>query len=593
MTGLGLNPLQERAVLYTGGPLLVLAGPGTGKTRVLTQRIINLIKSGRARPEDILAITFTNQAAGEISKRVKEGLGEKGTCDQISQQAPYITTFHSWALNFLRSELGKDARLPIDEEEATFLFHEALKNIPAASSKKNRLLSRISLAKQHYPPLAEDDPLFVEAYKSYEALLGLHGLWDYDDLILEAIRLLTIPDIREKFRCSRPYVLVDEFQDVSPAQYELLRLMAHEMGEITVIGDPNQAIYGFRGASPEFLDRFQRDFSNVCVIRLDTAYRCPQVFLDAAGAVISEERSRCALTSEKGKGPLITTREFSSQEGEASWIAKTIEKMAGGLSFESVHGGCKGEDGLRSLSDFAILFRTNHLAKVVADKLSRAGIPFQRSMRETLLSDPEVRLVYHLWEASRGRNIDYHLKRIHDYDPRHEKKVQEGLPELKGLRGENLLDSIVELLDISLNAPKIRALKNIVLRYGAVDCLPLILRHEADGMEVNIEAVSLLSLHASKGLEFPVVFIIGCEAGILPWEGSDLREEERLFYVGITRASERLFLSYVRSRKFFGKKLPGKGSPFLSKIPRDLVEQEKSTVKKKKKNIRPKQKTLF
>jgi DNA helicase-2/ATP-dependent DNA helicase PcrA len=586
-----LDDTQWAAVRHAGGPLLVHAGPGTGKTRVLTYRIAYLVSVRGVKPEGILAVTFTNQAAREVAERAAKLVPEVASRNGTSCATPHptISTFHSWALAFLRETLGDQARTPIDGEEARELCMDAAREAGLGTKGRGRLYAAVSQAKQHYPPRPDRHPELAGLYQAYEGLLERHGLWDYDDLLLEALKILDEPAAREVFRGRIPYLLIDEFQDVSPVQYALVRAMAAKDAEVTVIGDPNQAIYGFRGASPSYVRRFREEFTAVTTVTLERAYRCPQTILDAASSVIEHGVPR--LVSARGKGARVTVRSFESPDSEAAWVARTIEKRVGGLSFDSINSGAAQGHVLRSLSDVAVIFRANALGDPVAAALSGRGIPFQRADSPDPLAEKDLRAVWRMWEAAKGRHPHYHLTRLGSGGKRRKERLQDLLPGLEGKDGPGLLESIIQALGLDPSSARIRALKNAIERHPHADSLALLFREEADLLDCGIEAVSLLSVHAAKGLEFPIVFLVGCEQGILPWREADVEEEGRLFYVGLTRASDSLYISYARRRRLFGRQPAGGPSPFLARIPEDTLARE--TESRPKKTRKPRQRSLF
>ncbi|NIA08248.1 MAG: UvrD-helicase domain-containing protein [Nitrospiraceae bacterium] len=579
-----LNPAQLEAVFHQTGPLLVVAGPGTGKTRVLSYRIGYLIDTGIARPDQILAITFTNQAAREISGRLSQILEFTGSDNQ-----PRIGTFHGWALGLLRENLGEGARLPIDERDARGICRDAVRDLGLPLVRPQDIYKRISRAKQYYPPRIDEDEELEAVSRAYHALLKKYGLWDYDDIILEALRLFEDEKIRTEFHKDVPFVLIDEFQDVSPAQYALVRAMVKKDGDITIIGDPNQSIYGFRGADPRFMHQFSIDFDGVKAVTLDTAYRCPQAFLDAAQGVA---RIRdISLKSAKKETPKIEIRSFKDPIAEAKWVARTIEQRVGGLSFDSLNDGTARGIDLKSLSDVAVLFRARALGTQIAKALSSQGIPFQRADNPDPLAQEELRSIWRIWEAVRGRAVAYHLKRMPGNMGLWSNRVQDLRSMSKKKDGPYLLGSIMEILGLDANRPLLRALQHTVERHPEEDSLAVLIRMESDMLDVNIEAVSLLSIHAAKGLEFPVVFLIGCEDGIIPWKEADQEEERRLFYVGLTRASENIYLTHVKCRRLFGQDMDAGPSPFILDIPKDLLVRGQA--QRPKRPRRPRQGRLF
>jgi len=573
----GLNEAQLRAVTHDQGPLLVVAGPGTGKTRVLTHRISHIIQDRGVAPERVLAITFTNQAAREIAARVSTLLGQQG-------QGPVIGTFHAWALSFLRRNLGEAARLPIDEREASALLSRAMEEagIPLKDLRATReAVSRIKLA----GPGPEDGDRLLFCLSAYQGLLSRHGLWDFDDLLVEALRLL-----REDPDRGRPHaLLVDEFQDVNRIQYNLVQAMAPSTGEVTVIGDPNQSIYGFRGAAPEFLDRFVQDFPQATVIRLETAYRSPQRFLDAATHVIRAE----GLVSSRGEGPRILAKGFSDPEEEAAWIARKVDELVGGVSFESLNsGGCRSGP-LQGLSGIAVLYRINAMGEAISRAFSARGIPHQRADRKDPFEDRDLRLAGRLWDAVRANHRGgraYLAARLAEECFLPEPEMGKALSDLSGLSGLILFEAILKRFSLTLPFFIQKAMEKAFEADPEPVSFSSLVREGADLFVPGVEAAGLMSLHAAKGLEFPVVFIAGCENGILPWGDSDPGEERRLFYVGLTRASRILHITWAERRVFHGRTQCGGMSPFLRDIPDGLISLEEARPRPRR---RPRQKGLF
>ncbi len=582
-----LNEVQFQAVSYRGGPLLVQAGPGTGKTRVLSYRIAGLTGASENQDQKVLAITFTNKAAAEIGERVGELAGSA-----VGEKIIQVSTFHGWALGFLKEHYGNQVREVVNEADARSILAEALKTAGIRGDAR-RIHGIISRAKQNLPVQEPDGVAEFSRYlKIYNAALESYGLWDFDDLILEAAALLQQAEVGQVFMDHMSEVLVDEFQDVSPAQYALLRLMARPDGNITVIGDANQAIYGFRGASPEFIRRFVSDFKDVKEITLHEAYRCPQVFLDAARAVIGKNRAP-ELVSCRGTGQEIVFKPLKDPGAEARWIALEIEKNVGALSFDSFNAGRANGYHMRSLSDVAVLFRTRRIGEMVAKALFEEGIPYQLSALPDPLDHPEIQNIWRLWEAVKGRCADYHLSRL---PGRKEKWVKKGnllKAAASKLTPDQLIKAIAQALEIDTELPEVIGLMAAAARNPDIDSLTVLLRDEVDIIRGKTEAVTLLSLHAAKGLEFPVIFIAGCDEEIIPWKGSSLDEEMRLFYVGLTRASEKLHISYPRKRRVNGALRSRRPSRFIKKIPEKL--RITPTVKKPmpRRTMKQRQKSLF
>ncbi len=588
-----INPAQLEAVRHEGGPLMVVAGPGTGKTRVLTSRIAHMIKARRICPEQILAITFTNQAASEILKRVSKWLGLGSGQDTIGQHhrvIPTVATFHGWALSYLKSLPGIQTRAPIDQRDAKDIVREACRHYGIPTRKAKGYYQAISRAKQQFPPSMEGEGEEARAvFAYYQDYLARFRLWDFDDLILEALRMLHDGENAREFRMKSPFILVDEFQDVSPAQYQLTRSMAGTNSEITVIGDPNQAIYGFRMASPRFLKDFAIDFPDTRRIYLSTSYRCPQVFLDAASAVLEPEGEH--LNASSGIKTKIQIMGFKDPAREARWIASTIEKLVGGMSFDSINDGTAQGTDFRSLSDLAVLFRARRLGKEIAKALGRRGIPFQEASRPDPLSGKDLRMLWRIYEILGNRAVEHHLARLPGDPATWKARIEKISREHKGANRSELLERLLDFSGIDIKDPAIQGILGKIAKAPEDWPLTLVFQREADLLMTRIEAVSLLSLHASKGLEFPIVFIAGCEDGIIPWHGSDLEEERRLFYVGITRASERLFMTYANKRMLFGKTVRAQRSRFIDGIPADKFETIKHRARARRKKSR--QRSLF
>lgn len=481
-----LNLAQRRTVTYTGTALIVTAGPGTGKTRALTHRLAHLVARRQVPPQEILAVTFTRQAAGEMVERLKLLLPDFPGLERLT-----IKTFHALGHQILSSQAGAERQVAAEDQRRQLIRETARNhNLPFADLEK-----RIAAWKQalKYPGDLgeEEEPARLTAFRSYEAALTAAGLWDYEDLITRPTLLLEgDARLRESYRRRFRHLLVDEYQDLNEAQYRLFRLLAGPGAEIMVIGDPDQAIYGFRGASPAYFSRFRRDWPEAEVIHFDETYRLPEPILRAAQHLrtAGSEPSPALRTHQPGNRPLVLL-EAATPEAEARLIAKEIEKLVGGMSHLALedrslrHQGSEDRAGFR---DIAVLYRLHALAPGLELALQEAGIPCQQ--------------------------------------PR------EGV------------------------GP------------------------EWDGLDLAAERVKLLSLHAAKGLEFPYVFIAGCEEGLIPWDppgelAADQAEERRLFYVGLTRASRQIFLSRARERRLWGQSRRAGLSPWVQEMPAELLHR--------------------
>ncbi len=487
-----LDPEQQMAVSIVQGPLLIIAGPGSGKTRTLTHRVAYLIQNGYAEPGQCLTITFTRRAAEEMRGRLRTLLPEQW------QKVP-VTTFHGLGLRILQ-ENRVLAALPrgfrvVSEEERRTLISESCELSPAKAAK---ILKKISLAKRKemtFPPGTEE----AKAWAVLENQRDREGWLDYEDLITLPVKLLEEESgLKERYREQFPYVSIDEYQDVDEFQYRLVRCLVPEGGNICAIGDPDQAIYSFRGADVGFFLKFEQDFPGTKKVRLLRNYRSGESILSASSQMIApaslvEDRVLESLIEDTGKVVIYHAR---TDKAEAEFVVESIEKMVGGVSFFSVDSGRSGDQAEKdySFSDFAVLYRTEAQADVLEQALERSGLPFRRFSHQSLMED-------------------------------------------------------------------------------------------VDAWDERADRIALLTLHAAKGLEFPVVFITGCEDGLIPLQWGEglsddgIAEERRLFYVGMTRAKDRLFLSHAGKRFWNGKLREQKASPFLRDIEDKLLERKESLLK--------------
>ncbi len=568
--------------MVQGANILVNAGPGTGKTRVLTARIAWLLEQG-TDTHDLLAITFTNKAASEMAERMKVACPEEGV---------KITTFHSWAYDLLRKKHPLD-RTPvvITEDEQKRLFREAAHSIGLKGDTRP-LFQRLQFLKQFFPIDLQDEAEDLRlAWQHYQNSLAAHNLYDFDDLIISAIAILE--EERGRDPNFRPYrhILIDEFQDVSPAQYRLCQLLAGPGCCIMAIGDPHQSIYGFRGSNPALMEKFMQDFSPCTRISLITAYRCGQNLLDAARVVLREKSAPRLISANTIPGS-ITFKQFKGPSQEATWIAKTIDRLSGGVSFESLNQGSATGQELRSLSDIAILFRINSLGEILAKELAKMGIPYQVSPKSHHSSDENLNKIWHILELLEGHHADYHSIML----SQEERKIVLSLSghkkqALRTLEPVNLLDALSEAFGLHLESVEKTFLERAIASHRQGKPLSLALKTEQDYLDFHVEAVSLLSLHASKGLEFPIVFIAGCEQDIIPLKDCDPREERRLFYVGLTRASEQIFITCTSERQLWGERITVRPSQFIKEIDGFIEKEGKKPGVKRRKKVR--QKKLF
>lgn len=599
----GLNEAQRRAVTYRGGPLLVAAGPGSGKTRVISHRIAHLVQSGTP-PERLLAITFTNRAAREMERRVRGLLGEE-------VRVP-IGTFH-WAGSAIlrrhahRLGVSRDFSL-IDPGEARRLLRSAAHPFlaPAISALKHgRPLEQVA-REAGVPPEVLQSQL-----AAYEQQLRRRGVLDLDDLLALTARLLRqFPEMRQQYRSWLAEVLVDEYQDTNPVQRELVRLLQPESNSVVVVGDEDQAIYGWREADARAVEYFLRDFSPE-VIKLEQSYRSSKRILRAAGSLIARNTHRLekTMTSSRPAGPLPVSLVAVDELEESELVVQTIERL-------------RREEGY-TLSEMAVLYRVNAQSRAIEDALVRQGFPYQVVAGQRFYQRPEIRRVLAYLQLALDRThpaAAFLLEQIPGFGPRRIVRIQEeaeagGVPLLdaaarlpRGVpaRGRQLLDSVrqtieqlagqrdrplVELVEAAVaaveaelakqspaeaesrreNLAELRSALREFARPGAtlrdfLDRLSL----GAEGPESG-EGVRLMTIHAAKGLEFPVVFLAGLEEGLLPHHRAlsrekDIEEERRLCYVGMTRAMDHLYLSHTHLRLLGGSAITGSPSRFLGEI---------------------------
>src|SRR5437763_1725708 len=534
----GLNNPQREAVMHPGGPLLILAGAGSGKTRVLTHRIAYLLATEAARPNEILAITFTNKAAGEMRDRV--GLLVGGRI-----RAMWVMTFHAACARMLRAhadKLGYTRQFTIyDQADSRRLIKRCLDELGIDSKRFTpaAIGSQISAAKN----LLEEADAYAQkvgsyfeqtvadAYREYERQLHRMNAMDFDDLLVRAVNVLELFDeVRDRYATSFQHVLVDEYQDTNHAQYRLLQLLAKEHRNLAVVGDPDQSIYQFRGADIRNILEFEDDFVDAHIVRLEQNYRSTQNILDAANAVIANNRGRKSksLWSDVGQGDPIKIRELDDEHAEARFVTGEILRLL--------------DEGV-ARSEIAVFYRTNAQSRVLEDTLTRAEIAYQvvggtKFYERAEIKDAIAYLVTLVNPQDTGA-----FTRIVNVAAEHDAAGPE-----EGGGG----------LDVFL--------QQIALRSDADE------RSDEEGL------ITLMTLHNAKGLEFGIVFMIGCEEGVFPHsralDEGGLEEERRLCYVGITRAERDLYLCYARTRSVFGARAYGLRSRFVDEVPAELTDEE-------------------
>ncbi|MGI6163002.1 MAG: ATP-dependent helicase [Bacillota bacterium] len=627
----GLNKQQKEAVTHINGPLLILAGAGSGKTTVLTRRVAYLISQG-VKPWSILAITFTNKAANELRSRIQSVLGPKA-------EGVWAMTFHATCARILRTEypsIGKSGRFSImDSQDQIRIMRQVLKemNLSERQFTPSSMLRLISSAKDKlWSPqdMAKNAVSFFEtkvsqAYALYQQRLSAVDAMDFDDLIMQAVMLLkNNRQVREKYQSKFQYILVDEYQDTNRAQYELTRILAASHKNLAVVGDDDQSIYNFRGADLRNILEFEKDYPSCKTVKLEENYRSTQVILDGAYHVVSRNyfrKDKRLWTSRKGGG-LITVFAGQDQDDEAQFVAQEVLKLSSG----------------RPLGSMAVLYRTHAQSKSIEDAFMRIGIPYtivgglrfyERKEIKDAISYLRI-IAYPRDYVALERVINApprglgpaSLKKIIAYADEKSLTIVEAFCQASSISGltrpgkkaagelgtilrevsdiENLpihgimahildhtgyrrwlqaddtdesqsrLENLDELL-ISMKASAARG-QNL---YEYLEDQALI--SDQDMYDETQDACVMMSLHAAKGLEFDVVFLVGMEEGILPHARSigdenQIEEERRLCYVGMTRAKELLYLTLATQREtYLGTNLNGV-SRFLREIPEDLLE---------------------
>jgi DNA helicase-2/ATP-dependent DNA helicase PcrA len=626
----GLNPVQQEAVLHGEGPLLIVAGAGSGKTRTLTHRIAHLVTQGGVSPFSILAITFTNKAADEMKHRVAALVGPVA-------RRMWVSTFHSACVRILRRDaarLGYRSSFSIyDQADAVRLTGYVLRDLDidakkfppravhaAISTAKNELVDFETYAARARGPY---ERRMAEVYREYQRRLLAASAMDFDDLLMVAVNLLQAePEVLAHYRRRFTHLLVDEYQDTNRAQNELVLLLGQEHRNVCVVGDSDQSIYRFRGADISNLLEFEEAFPDATTIVLDQNYRSTQTILDAANSVIANNAMRKpkALWTEQAGGELITRYHAEDERDEAAWVAHELARL-------------KERLGIR-WGDIAVFYRTNAQSRALEEELVRRRTPYRvlggtrfydrREVKDLLgylfaVSNPadEVSLKRILNVPKRGIG-DTSVGRLDRWATSSGAAFFEALAaaERAGVTGKalggigDLLSLLAELRELAASGvPPLQLLEAVIERTGYVSALEAEGTVESAGRVENVaelmgvaagyddlpaflEAVSLVSdvdeldgdeskvvlmtLHTAKGLEFPVVFVVGMEDGVFPHlrslgDPDELEEERRLCYVGITRARERLYLTHAWCRTLWGSTQYNRPSRFLAEIPADLT----------------------
>src|SRR4051794_5092551 len=647
-----LNPEQARAVTTTEGPLLILAGAGSGKTRVLAHRIGFLIGVKQVRPWSILAVTFTNRAAGELRDRIISLIGEPGRDVQAG-------TFHSLCARVLRRDgeaIGISLRFVVyDTEDQQSLMKQLLReeDLPLTGEfRPSAVLGAISRAKNEMLDAAflrenavnHRERTIAKLAVRYEQRLKKVGALHFDDLLLKAVALFEqAPDVLARYQDRWRYLHVDEYQDTNRPQYLWIRALAAKHRNLAVVGDDDQSIYRWRGADIRNILDFERDYPDATVVKLERNYRSTQLILDAAHAVVSRntERTDKKLWTERSGGAKIQRFEAYNEEEEAEWIARQVESLVGGRGSVLTRRADDEDAGSLRARDIAVMYRMNAQSRAIEESFLRYGIRYQLVGGTRFYSRREVKDALAYLRVLRSDTDSVSFERIINVPARAigDKTIEvlrgvaareatstwdaieraargevDGLATrsrtsiadfaalIRRLRSRVGVLNLPELLDETLEASGYRAmladgsedgeerwanlleLRSVTTRYDdleAEDALDRLLEETAlvadqDTYEGDADAVTLITLHAAKGLEFPVVFIAGLEEGVFPHsraldDEKELEEERRLAYVGMTRAMRRLFLSHAWRRATWGMGQPSVPSRFLLEIPAELM----------------------
>lgn len=634
MSGISLNPEQQAAVEHGSGPLLVLAGAGSGKTRVLTSRVTRLVAEDGVPPGRILAVTFTNKAAGVMRDRIAEQLGEE-------PRGLWVGTFHSICARLLRREgdrLPRGSSFTIyDEDDSRRALKRAMEEVDLDPARwaPNALRSRISDAKnalvgpEEYATQAFDlmSKAVAQVFPAYEKILIRSSAYDFDDLLLHTVRLLEDhPDVGDRYADRFLHVLVDEYQDTNHAQYRIVRRLARAHGNVCVVGDDDQSIYGWRGADVRNILDFERDFAGAVVVRLEENYRSTPAILEVANEVIANNRSRKEkrLRTTRPEGEPVSLRKFADERAEANWVVRQIEQRDGGYRPDQA----------------VILYRTNAQSRPFEDALRRAGLPYRIVGGVRFYDRREIKDVFAYLqlvvnpadEAAFGRAVSWPrrgvgsvtLERLRSeaaaggltllaaaerasgfsgIPPAGARALEDfaaGISALSELSAESDTEEIIRECIRSFGlvqalepeedgADRIANLTELLaaasafdpseVEDGADDATELELYLQSAALRADIDAyddqgpgVTLMTLHNAKGLEFPVVFVVGLEDGLFPLSRAmetieELEEERRLFYVGVTRAEDRLFLTHAERRWRYGSEQRSAPSQFLAELP--------------------------
>ncbi|MHB2016477.1 MAG: ATP-dependent helicase [Candidatus Xenobia bacterium] len=634
-----LNPPQRDAVVYFDSPLLVLAGAGSGKTRVLTHKIAHMIQQQTIAAENVLAVTFTNKAAGEMKERIA------GLCGSL--KFPWMGTFHSICVKILRingSAMGIPNTYTIyDRDDQISVVKDVLKaqKVDEEDVTPSSVLARISKAKSKLQTPAMfleqeadlDSEMVGGVYREYQRRVEANGALDFDDLLMKTVQLFTTqPDVLERYRRQFQYTLIDEYQDVNYAQHVLVTLIAKHSGKITAVGDDDQSIYAFRGSDVGLILRFEHDFPGAHVIKLEQNYRSTRSILECSNHLIKHntERRDKTLWTSNDQGEKPTFRRAFDGMAEARYVVRAMQR--------------EHREWRRPWSDFAVLFRTNAQSRAMEEVLVREAIPYTMVGGTRFFERKEIKdVMAYLWVIANPSD-EVNLKRIVNTPPRGIgittlKRLEEAAVRAKQslfttlkeasrvgdigakalaatrevsqliekMQRESETTGVADILKKIIHTTgyddyltdgtpegkarlqNVEELINVAAEFQAKSEEPTLrnflaekaLSADVDSWDDKAGSVTLMTLHAAKGLEFPVVFLVGLEEDLFPHarcrdNPAEMEEERRLAYVGITRARERLFLTSAQRRRVYGEERERLVSTFVKEIPEELLTIEES-----------------
>ena len=637
----GLNPVQQKAVLHSDGPLLLFAGAGSGKTRVLTHRVAFLVAERDVSPRHILAVTFTNKAAQEMKERIGRLVGEN-----VGKHL-WVGTFHALCARLLREfgeKIGIDRDFVVyDDADQMTLMKEAMRqlNIDEKKFAPRALLSRISAAKEkligpadwHKHFMGFIDDIAGKVYPVYHKKLRDNNALDFDDLLTEAVQLLEArPEVLERLQNRYRYIMVDEYQDVNHVQYMLLHHLANKYQNLCVVGDDDQSVYGWRGADVRLILQFEHDYPDATVLKLEQNYRSTKTILEAAYGVVRNNKGRKdkKLWTENAEGVPLNLHEAENEQEEAAWIAQRVRAAV--------------KEGGQKWSNYAVLYRTNAQSRVVEEMFRNWYIPhkliggvrfYERKEIKDIMA--YLRIIQNPVDSvglrriinvpargigqstfnaieeemlQSGRNLWTVIQNIGNVSAvgaRARTKLAEFASLIASLQAEREHATVSEMvqrvldrtgyqraleeentLDAQSRLENLGELLTAVRQFEAETETPTLgafleqvsLVSDIDSLDANAEAVTLMTLHAAKGLEFETVFLVGMEEAVFPHARSmesdkELEEERRLCYVGITRAKQEVFLSFANRRSVFGNISYNPPSRFLKEIPAELFKENR------------------